>query len=121
MRDRRPGKTGGVFVGMHGGFFRAGNDEAGRGSFAAVERSVSEGLLGLRWLFEAIDEIARSSGQICGDLLSVARRNIFLQPLQKSEDLHAGRHLAYPKVRTGLQFFHVSLHTKPWMLHEIRR
>ena len=45
MRGRRPGKTGGVFVGMHGGFFRAGNDEDDRGSFAAVERSMSDRLL----------------------------------------------------------------------------
>jgi len=49
-----------------------------------------------RWLFEAIDEIARSSGQIGGDLLGVAGGNIFLQSLKKSEDLHTGRHLAYP-------------------------
>jgi hypothetical protein len=121
MRGRRPGKTGGVFVGIHGGFFRAQSAADGRGSFVGVERSMSDRLLGLRWLFEAIDEIARSSGQIGGDLLGVAGGNIFLQSLQKSEDLHAGRHLAYPEVRTGLQFFHVSLHTKPWMLHEIRR
>ena len=53
-------------------------------------------MLRLRWLFEAIDEIARSSGQIGGDLLGVAGGNIFLQSLKKSEDLHTGRHLAYP-------------------------
>jgi len=34
MRDPRPGKTGGVFAGIHWGFFRAENDADGRGSFA---------------------------------------------------------------------------------------
>ena len=45
MRGRRLGKTGGVFAGIHGGFFRAENDADGRGSFAAVERSMSDRLL----------------------------------------------------------------------------
>jgi len=36
MRGRRPGKTGGVFAGIHGGFFRAEHDADGRGSLAAV-------------------------------------------------------------------------------------
>jgi len=46
MRGRRPGKTGGVFAGIHRGFFRAENDADGRGSFAAVEQSMSDRLLG---------------------------------------------------------------------------
>jgi hypothetical protein len=45
MRGRRPGKTGGVFAGIHGGFFRAEHDADGRRSFAAVERSMSDRLL----------------------------------------------------------------------------
>jgi len=45
MRGRRPGKTGGVFAGIHCGFFRAEHDADGRGSFAAVERSMSDRLL----------------------------------------------------------------------------
>jgi len=45
MRGRRPGKTGGVFAGIHGGFFRAEHDADGRGTFAAVERSMSDRLL----------------------------------------------------------------------------
>jgi hypothetical protein len=46
MRDRTPGKTGGVFAGIRGGFFRAENEADGRGSFAAVEGSMSDRLLG---------------------------------------------------------------------------
>src|SRR4029077_4998727 len=68
----------------------------------------------------AIDEIARSREQIGGDLLGVAGGNIFLQSRQKTEDLHAGRHLAYPQGRAGLQCFEVCLRAKLWMLHEIR-
>jgi hypothetical protein len=45
MRGRRLGKTGGVFAGIHRGFFRAEYDADGRGSFAAVERSMSDRLL----------------------------------------------------------------------------
>ena len=45
MQGRKPGKTGGVFAGLHLGFFRAENDADGRGSFAAVERSLSDRLL----------------------------------------------------------------------------
>ena len=45
MRGRRPGKTGGVFAAIHRGFFRAEHDADGRGSFAAVERSMSDRLL----------------------------------------------------------------------------
>jgi len=45
MRGRRSGKTGGVFAGIHRGFFRAENDADGLGSFAAVERSMSDRLL----------------------------------------------------------------------------
>ena len=45
MQGRRPGKTGGVFTGIRCGFFRAENDADGRGSFAAVERSMSDRLL----------------------------------------------------------------------------
>lgn len=44
MRGRRPGKTGGVFAGIHRGFFRAENNADGRGSFAAVERSMPDRL-----------------------------------------------------------------------------
>ena len=51
--------------------------------------------------------------------MGVAGGDIFLQPLQESEEFHAGRYLAYPEVRTGLQLFHVSLHAKPRVLHEI--
>jgi len=36
MRDRRRKKTGGVFVGIPWGFFRAENDADGCRSFAAV-------------------------------------------------------------------------------------
>jgi hypothetical protein len=43
MRGRRPGKTGGVFAGIHWGLFRAEHDADGRGSFAVVERSRSLG------------------------------------------------------------------------------
>jgi len=46
MSGARPGKTGGVFAGIHRGFFRAENDADGRGSFAAVEQWVSDRLLG---------------------------------------------------------------------------
>jgi hypothetical protein len=49
MRGRRPGKTGGVFAGIHEGFFRAENDAAGCGSFAAVERSRSDRFLVLAY------------------------------------------------------------------------
>jgi hypothetical protein len=45
MRGHRPGKTGGVFAGIHRGFFRAENDADDCGSFAAVERSMSDRLL----------------------------------------------------------------------------
>ena len=44
MRGRGPGKNGGVFAGIHRGFFRAENDADGRGSFPAVERSMSDRL-----------------------------------------------------------------------------
>ena len=46
MRGRRPGKTGGVFAEYIEDFFRAENDAGGRGSCAAVERSMSDRLLG---------------------------------------------------------------------------
>jgi len=36
MQGRRSGKTGGVFAGIHWGFFRAEHDADGCGSFAAV-------------------------------------------------------------------------------------
>ena len=48
MQGRRPGKTGGVFVGIHRGFFLAENDADGHGSFAAVEGSLSDRLLAWR-------------------------------------------------------------------------
>jgi hypothetical protein len=44
MQGRRPGKTGGVFAGIHRGFFRAENEADGCGSFATVERSMSDRL-----------------------------------------------------------------------------
>jgi len=43
---RRPGKTGGVFTGIGCGFFRTENDADDCGSFAAVERSMSDRLIG---------------------------------------------------------------------------
>ncbi len=46
MRGRRPGKTGGVIAGIHRGYFRAEHDADGRGSFGAVEQSMSDRLLG---------------------------------------------------------------------------
>ena len=46
MRGRRPGKTGDVFAVLHRGFFRAEHDADSRGSFAVVERSMSDRLLG---------------------------------------------------------------------------
>ena len=46
MRGRRSGKTGGVFAGICRGVFRAENDTDGRESFAAVERSLWDGLPG---------------------------------------------------------------------------
>jgi hypothetical protein len=48
MRGRRPEKTGGVFAGIHSGFFRAENDADGRRSFAAVVRPMPDRLL---WLY----------------------------------------------------------------------
>ena len=45
MRGCRPGKTEGVFAGIHCGLFLAENDTDGRGSFVAVERSMSDKLL----------------------------------------------------------------------------
>ena len=45
MRGRRPGKTGGVFAGIHGEFFLADHDADGHGLFAAVERSITDRLL----------------------------------------------------------------------------
>ena len=45
VRGRKPRKTGGVFAGIRGGFFRAENDTAGCGSFAAVEGATSDRLL----------------------------------------------------------------------------
>ena len=49
MQGRRLEKTGGVFAGIHRGFFLAENDADGRGSFDAVERSMSDRLLGRSW------------------------------------------------------------------------
>jgi len=46
MRGRRVEKTGGVFAGIHRGLFRGENDADSRGSFAAVEGSMSDRLLG---------------------------------------------------------------------------
>lgn len=45
MRGRRPGKTEGVFAGIHRGFFWDENDAAGHRSSAAVERSMPDRLL----------------------------------------------------------------------------
>jgi len=50
------------------------------------------------WLSRAIDEVARSRGRVSGDFLGMAGGDIFLQPLQEPENLHARRHLAYPLV-----------------------
>jgi hypothetical protein len=86
----------------------------------ALAAHESQRLYGLILITRGIDEVPRSRGQIGGDLLGVAGRDIFFQSLQESEDFHGGRHLAYPEVCTGLQFFNVSLDAKPWMLHEIR-
>jgi hypothetical protein len=46
MRGRKPGKTGGVFVVVHRGIFRAEYDADDRRSFAAVDLSISDKLLG---------------------------------------------------------------------------
>ena len=45
--------------------------------------------------------------------------DVFFQSLQEPENFHAGRNFADPEVRAGLQFFHVSLHAKPRVFHEI--
>jgi hypothetical protein len=45
MQGCRPEKTGGVFAGIHRGFFLAENDAGGCGSFTVVERSMSDRLL----------------------------------------------------------------------------
>ncbi len=52
MRGRRPGKTGGVFTGIHRGFFRAEHDADGRRSFATVEWSMSDRLLRMLFLHQ---------------------------------------------------------------------
>ena len=78
-------------------------------------------MLGISWWLGAIDEVARSRGDIGGDLLGMAGRDIFLQASQKPDDFHTGRGFADPEVRAGLQFLHVSLDTKPRMLHEVGR
>ena len=44
MQGRRLEKTGSVFTEIRWGFFRAENDADGRGSFAVVERSMSDRL-----------------------------------------------------------------------------
>jgi len=77
--------------------------------------------LGFRGLIEAIDKISRSRGHISSDLLGLAGRDVFLQPPQESGKLHGGRRFTYPKMRTGLQFFHIALYTKPRVLHEVCR
>jgi hypothetical protein len=46
MLGRRLEKTGGVFTGIRGGFFRAENAADGLGSFAAAEERFSGRLLG---------------------------------------------------------------------------
>jgi hypothetical protein len=58
--------------------------------------NTTDQILRFHRLFRAIDEIARSCGQISDDLLGVTGGDIFLQPFQKSEDLHGRRHFAYP-------------------------
>ena len=45
MRGRSPEITGGVFAGIHGGFFQAENDTDGRESSGAAEGSKSDRLL----------------------------------------------------------------------------
>jgi hypothetical protein len=52
--------------------------------------------LGFRWLIKAIDKISRSRGHISGNLLGLARRDIFLQSPQESKKLHGGRRFTYP-------------------------
>ena len=52
--------------------------------------------LGFRWLIKAINEISRSRGDIGGDLLSLAGRDIFLQSSQESGEFHSGRYFTYP-------------------------
>ena len=47
MSGARPGTTGGVFAGIRCGFIRAEHDTDGHGSFAAVELSMSDRLLGI--------------------------------------------------------------------------
>ena len=73
MRGRRDEKTGGVFAGIHGGFFRAENDADGRGSFAAVEGSMLDRLLRRKtetdWVCEGISEglrLAKSKRAVPG-------------------------------------------------------
>ena len=66
MRGRRPGKTGGVFAGIHRGFFLAENDADGRGSFAAVERSMSDRLLSPNQ--KMVDESGFFDVYGCGDI-----------------------------------------------------
>ena len=56
MRGRRLEKTGGVFAGIRGGFFRAENDAGACGSFAAVEWHDSDRLL-TRWPVAAVTNI----------------------------------------------------------------
>ena len=53
MQGRRPGKTGGVFVEYIEDFFRAEHDADGHGSFATVERSMSDRLLTAQIVFIA--------------------------------------------------------------------
>jgi hypothetical protein len=60
MRGRRPGKTGGVFAGIRSGFFRAENDADGCGSFAAVEWSMSDRLLGRGSSWRECERVAQA-------------------------------------------------------------
>ena len=59
MRGRRVEKTGGVFAGIHRGFFQDENDADGRRSFAAVEESMSDRLLGKLKLTESAKEFQK--------------------------------------------------------------
>jgi hypothetical protein len=51
IRGRRLGRPGSVFAGIRWGLFRAENDVVGRGSFAVVERPLSDRLLAQRIAF----------------------------------------------------------------------
>ena len=75
--------------------------------------------VGWRYLLRAVDEIAGWRRELSGNLLGLAGRDIFLQPLQEPLELHRGRHLANPQVGAGLRLFSVPLDAKLRLFHEI--